>query len=89
MKTRNKVCRLFFLIIVTVYFISSNKLVWANLPEGDNNISQTADEKAYDAPDQVVWHAPSKTWFISNLGAEFLSTEIIMVGLRVQTKKGL
>ena len=23
---------------------------------------------AYDAPDQVVWHAPSKTWFVSNLG---------------------
>lgn len=25
-------------------------------------------EEAYDAPDQVVWHAPSKTWFVSNLG---------------------
>jgi len=25
-------------------------------------------ENAYDAPDQVIWHAPSKTWFVSNLG---------------------
>ncbi|WP_421897802.1 hypothetical protein [Marinoscillum sp.] len=23
---------------------------------------------AYDAPDQAVWHAPSQTWFVSNLG---------------------
>ena len=29
--------------------------------------SQNADD-AYDAPDQVVWHAASKTWFVSNLG---------------------
>lgn len=25
-------------------------------------------QKAYDAPDQAVWHSPSKTWFVSNLG---------------------
>lgn len=25
-------------------------------------------EKPYDAPDQAVWHAPSETWFVSNLG---------------------
>lgn len=25
-------------------------------------------DNAYDAPDQVVWHASSKTWFVSNLG---------------------
>ena len=25
-------------------------------------------QKIYDAPDQVVWHAASRTWFISNLG---------------------
>ncbi len=31
------------------------------------NASSNADN-AYDAPDQVVWHAPSKTWFVSNLG---------------------
>lgn len=24
--------------------------------------------QVYDAPDQVVWHGPSKTWFVSNLG---------------------
>ena len=68
MKTRNKACRLLLLIVVTVCLISSNKLVWGNLPEGDVNGSQSADEKAYDAPDQAVWHAPSKTWFVSNLG---------------------
>lgn len=32
-----------------------------------NMQSQNAED-AYDAPDQVVWHAPSKTWFVSNLG---------------------
>ena len=26
------------------------------------------DLEAFDAPDQAVWHAPSKTWFVSNLG---------------------
>ncbi len=26
------------------------------------------DTQVYDAPDQVVWHAPSRTWFVSNLG---------------------
>lgn len=25
-------------------------------------------DKIFDAPDQVVWHAPSRSWFISNLG---------------------
>ncbi len=25
-------------------------------------------EVVYDAPDQVLWHAKSKTWFVSNLG---------------------
>ncbi len=32
------------------------------------NASSTSEENPYDAPDQAVWHAPSKTWFISNLG---------------------
>jgi sugar phosphate isomerase/epimerase len=27
-----------------------------------------SDREAFDAPDQIVWHAPSKTWFVSNLG---------------------
>lgn len=31
------------------------------------NVAQQND-KAYDAPDQVIWHAASKTWFVSNLG---------------------
>ncbi len=26
------------------------------------------NDNTYDAPDQVIWHAPSKTWFVSNLG---------------------
>jgi len=26
------------------------------------------NKEAYDAPDQAVWHAPSRTWFVSNLG---------------------
>ena len=29
---------------------------------------QAQHKEAYDAPDQVIWHAPSKTWFVSNLG---------------------
>ncbi len=32
------------------------------------NIRSQNTEDAYDAPDQVVWHAASKTWFVSNLG---------------------
>lgn len=31
-------------------------------------VKAATPEKAYDAPDQAVWHAASKTWFISNLG---------------------
>lgn len=34
-----------------------------------NMQSQNAED-AYDALDQIVWHAPSKTWFVSNLGGE-------------------
>ena len=68
MKTRNKAHRLLFGLIITVCLISSNTLVLGNSSEGDNNVKQSADEKAYDAPDQAVWHASSKTWFVSNLG---------------------
>lgn len=32
------------------------------------NLQGQNNQEAYDAPDQVVWHAPSKTWFVSNLG---------------------
>lgn len=32
------------------------------------NIQAQNKEGVYDAPDQVIWHAPSKTWFVSNLG---------------------
>ena len=31
-------------------------------------VAESTVEKTYDAPDQAVWHAPSKTWFVSNLG---------------------
>ena len=27
-----------------------------------------APSQPFDAPDQCVWHAPSRTWFVSNLG---------------------
>ncbi|GAB5562179.1 MAG: hypothetical protein SynsKO_38260 [Synoicihabitans sp.] len=30
--------------------------------------AESESVEAYDAPDQAMWHAPSKTWFISNLG---------------------
>lgn len=29
---------------------------------------QPEEPSAYDAPDQAVWHGPSSTWFVSNLG---------------------
>ena len=32
------------------------------------SIEAQNNKEGYDAPDQVVWHAPSKTWFVSNLG---------------------
>ncbi|SNR43622.1 hypothetical protein SAMN06265371_10321 [Lutibacter agarilyticus] len=32
------------------------------------SIQAQYDNYKYDAPDQVVWHASSKTWFVSNLG---------------------
>lgn len=31
-------------------------------------IGQEKTPAPYDAPDQVVWHAKSRTWFVSNLG---------------------
>lgn len=31
-------------------------------------VAEPTIEKIYDAPDQAVWHAPTKTWFVSNLG---------------------
>lgn len=30
--------------------------------------SQQKSEVAFDAPDQVLWHSKSKSWFVSNLG---------------------
>lgn len=68
MKTINNVSKLLIGIIVTVFLISGRTKVWGNQPVGDNNVNQLPDEKAYDAPDQAVWHAPSKSWFVSNLG---------------------
>jgi hypothetical protein len=68
MKILKNAGRLFLKMIIVVCFILGNTMVWGNLPEGDNNVNESSDEKAYDAPDQAVWHAPSKTWFISNLG---------------------
>lgn len=44
-----------FLGLSVLFLIISNDI----LAQGNN---------AYDAPDQAIWHAPSKTWFISNLG---------------------
>ncbi len=32
------------------------------------NTAQNKTAVSYDAPDQAVWHAKSRTWFISNLG---------------------
>lgn len=32
------------------------------------NLQAQENKEAYDAPDQVVYHSPSKTWFVSNLG---------------------
>ena len=68
MKIFKNVCKLFIGTLVAICLISSNTVVWGNPPKEDNNASQSAEEKAYDAPDQVVWHAPSRTWFVSNLG---------------------
>ena len=51
-------------------FIMKIKIAALALFAGLNtvNIQAQNNEGAYDAPDQVVWHAPSKTWFVSNLG---------------------
>ncbi len=55
-------------IIITSCFVFSNTLVFGNIASNDTPAKQSSEEKAYDAPDQAVWHAPSKTWFVSNLG---------------------
>jgi sugar phosphate isomerase/epimerase/sugar lactone lactonase YvrE len=33
-----------------------------------SELNLVKDLTAFDAPDQAVWHAPSRTWFVSNLG---------------------
>ena len=33
-----------------------------------NKINAQSMKHHYDAPDQIVWHAESRTWFVSNLG---------------------
>jgi sugar phosphate isomerase/epimerase len=33
-----------------------------------DEINTSKPVEPFDAPDQVTWHAPSKTWFVSNLG---------------------
>jgi hypothetical protein len=68
MRTLKKTNKFLLGIIITVCLVSGNTLVWGNIPSNDNPINQSPDENAYDAPDQVVWHAASKSWFISNLG---------------------
>ncbi|WP_147303009.1 NHL repeat-containing protein [Marinoscillum furvescens] len=43
--------------MISIIAISFCGVLWAQ-PDG----------AGYDAPDQAVWHAPSKSWFVSNLG---------------------
>ncbi|PQB07671.1 hypothetical protein BST83_11280 [Polaribacter filamentus] len=42
-------------IVISLLFISTFNI-------------KAQNSEPYDAPDQVVWHAPSRTWFVSNLG---------------------
>ncbi len=68
MRTLMNTSKFLLAIIITSCFVFSNTLVFGNIPSNDTPAKQSSEEKAYDAPDQAVWHAPSKTWFISNLG---------------------
>jgi hypothetical protein len=48
-------------------------MIFSEIASGNNTVNvivskQMTEDNAYDAPDQAVWHVPSKTWFISNLG---------------------
>lgn len=59
------------LILLMTYIqqeIGASLLFNTNNDSELNEHSSSNEEYAYDAPDQVIWHAPSKTWFVSNLG---------------------
>lgn len=59
-KTKRQLFKLLVMNLITLITLSCILTLSANEPLR-NNIT-------YDAPDQVIWHAPSKTWFVSNLG---------------------
>ena len=48
-------------------YVKSTDVTPAAIPHF-HSLTQSHEEAAFDAPDQAVWHAPTKTWFVSNLG---------------------
>ena len=61
-----KCAGLFLGIIISL--IQTRAVAMGNQLTEKNPVNSSREEIAYDAPDQAVWHAPSKTWFVSNLG---------------------
>ncbi len=69
----------FIIIVITLNTLNGNaqnsakpeNKLFTNIIEEGEAVALEANslnDNHYDAPDQVVWHAPSKTWFVSNLG---------------------
>lgn len=52
---------------ITLVLICFCYLLVTTAVASDPNPAQD-DPQAYDAPDQATWHAPSNSWFVSNLG---------------------
>lgn len=68
MKTSRSGTILYLSIAIVLCIVSSSISAWGNKPNSNKGIKWSNESNAYDAPDQAVWHAPSKSWFISNLG---------------------
>jgi len=49
----------------TIYFAIGIVLFFTSCKQQSEKVN---NEVVYDAPDQVLWHAKSNTWFVSNLG---------------------
>jgi endonuclease/exonuclease/phosphatase family metal-dependent hydrolase len=60
---KNGIIRL--VLIIFIASVASGQ--WCFAKTG-NDFSGKKSDTIYDAPDQAIWHAKTRTWFISNLG---------------------
>jgi sugar lactone lactonase YvrE len=64
-------CFRFFLIFISIFLVScAHKSQTCSQLENDQNKNKNENVtlKAFDAPESILWHKPTQTWFVSNLG---------------------